>query len=103
MMKDIKENLVKYALYSALAGAAVICIWFIIISSDLGQQLLAFSVLVTIIVGGFINMLKIFSSSRKVDELSEAVKGLYAIEKDRRGEEIEDREEKKKPKKKAWE
>ena len=62
-MGDIKENLVKYTLYSALVGAAFICGWFIFMVP--GQRLLAVSLLVTIIVGGFINMWKILESSKQ--------------------------------------
>jgi hypothetical protein len=67
-MVNIKGNLVKYILYSALAGAAIICGWFILMVP--GQRLLAISVLVTIIIGGFVNMWKIFHSSDKLDNVS---------------------------------
>jgi hypothetical protein len=76
MMKDIKEKLVKYTLYSVLIVAAGFCIYFIIIAPSFGQQLLAVSVLVTIIVGGFINMWKIFRSSDKLDEMSNGLAEL---------------------------
>lgn len=67
-MGNIKENLVKYILYSALTGAAIICCWFIVMVP--GQRLLAVSVFVTIIIGGFLNMWKIFHSSDKLDNVS---------------------------------
>lgn len=67
-MGNIKENLVKYILYSALTGAAIICCWFIVMVP--GQRLLAVSVFVTIIIGGFLNMWKIFHSSDKLDTVS---------------------------------
>ena len=111
-LDNIKKNLVKYMLYLAyfaLIGAAFICGWFIFMVP--GQRLLAVSVLVTIIVGGFINMWRILESSKqskdqykelvsKLDELNSKLDTRItqgderlAIDKERREEEKEKREE----------
>ena len=67
MMTNITEKKGEYALYSMLVVALIMCSYFIIISSSLSQRILAGSVLVTIIVGGFINMFNIFRTSQKFD------------------------------------
>ena len=109
---NIKKSLVKYMLYLAyfaLVGAAFICVWFIFMVP--GQRLLAVSVLVTIIVGGFANMWKISESSKqskdqykelfsKLDELNSKLDSRItqgdeelARDKERREEEREKRKE----------
>jgi multisubunit Na+/H+ antiporter MnhF subunit len=67
MRRNITERMGEYALYLMLVIALIMCSYFIIISSSLSQRILAGSVLVTIIVGGFINMFNIFRTSKKFD------------------------------------
>jgi len=76
MMKNAKEKWGKYALYIILFAALIMCLYFIIVSSSLSQRILACSLMVTIIIGGFINVWKIFHSS---DELKEASNNLESI------------------------
>ena len=70
MMKNAKEKWVEYTLYVILFAALVMCLYFIFISSSLSQRILAGSLIITIIIGGFINMWKIFHSSDKLDDVS---------------------------------
>lgn len=78
---DIKKNFVKYMLHlacSALLGAAAICGWFVFMVPS--QRLLAVSVLVTIIVGGFINMWQILESSKQSKaQYKELVSKFYEL------------------------
>ena len=75
-MKDAKEKRVEYALYAMLFVALIMCLYFIIISSSLSQRILACSLAVTIIIGGFVNVWKIFHSSDKLDNVSD---GLVSV------------------------
>ena len=76
MMKDIKKNSGKYAVYSTLVVALIMCSYFIIVSSCLSQRILAGSLLVTIIVGGFINVWRIFNSSDKLDSVVDSLDSI---------------------------
>lgn len=76
MMKNAKEKWVEYTLYVILFAALVMCLYFIFISSSLSQRILACSLIITIIIGGFINMWKIFHSSDKLDDVSNNLKSI---------------------------
>ncbi|MCK4731999.1 MAG: hypothetical protein KAT65_06015 [Methanophagales archaeon] len=76
MMKNQGGKRVEYILYAMLFAALVMCFYFIIVSSSLSQQILAFSLAITIIVGGVINVWKIFHSSDKLDDVSNNLDGI---------------------------
>ena len=76
MMKNAKEKWVEYTLYVILFAALVMCLYFIFISSSLSQRILACSLIITIIIGGFINVWKIFHSSDKLDDVSNNLKSI---------------------------
>ena len=112
MMRDIKESTKRDALYLMLVAALIMCLYFIIVSTGLSQRVLAGSLLVTIIVGGFINVWKIFKSAdeskrvadsfdsisntldelnSKVDEIIEQQDEKLGLDKERRVDEVRDR------------
>lgn len=70
-MIEATEKIWKFVLYLVLIVAAIVCICSIITASSSEVRLLAISVLVTIIVGGFINMWNIFHSSENITVLSD--------------------------------
>ena len=56
-----------------LVVALIMCSYFIIFSTDWSQRILAGSLLVTIIVGGFINVWKIFKSADESKSVADSL------------------------------
>ena len=72
-MRDIKENTKRNALYLMLVAALIMCLYFLIVSTGLSQRILAGSLFVTIIVGGFINVWKIFKSANESKRVADSL------------------------------